>query len=168
MNLGIPKGSAHQSLSVPQEEHLAAWAKKPSCLLPAHQEPPSQSRVEPCMTTHRVPVLSVCSPDFSERVPPLQGWKSLPCELSHRSAMQPSLQLCCHRHDSGHPAPVTPHTSQMIGFLTWETFFAMCCLKAAPAASHCLGWGTQGYWLLPSLVPTGTTRLEPCCVISQL
>lgn len=55
---------------------------------------------------------------FPSVCPPSQGWESLPCELSHRSAMQPSLQLCCHRHDSGHPALVTPHTSQTHGFLT--------------------------------------------------
>lgn len=101
-------------LSAPQKEHPAARAKEPSHLLPAHQEPPSQSRVEPHMAPHHVPLLSVSSLFFSEWVPPLQGWKSLPCELSHRSAMRPSLQLRCHRHDSGHPAPVTPHTSQMI------------------------------------------------------
>lgn len=50
VNLGIPKGNVHQSLGAPQEEHLAAQAKEPSCLPPACQEPPSQSRAEPCTT----------------------------------------------------------------------------------------------------------------------
>lgn len=109
-NLGIPKGSEYWSLSAPQEEHLAAQAKDTSSLLPADQELPGQSRAEPCIATDCIPLLFLCSMAFSEWVSLLlQGWKSLPCELSHCSARQPPLQLRCHRHDSGRPAPVTPH-----------------------------------------------------------
>lgn len=165
--MGIPKGNVHQSLGAPQEEHLAAQAKEPSCLPPACQEPPSQSRAEPC-TAHNICRSSPCAlRNFLIWSSPLQGSKSLPFELSCHSAMQPSLQLCCYRLDSGHPAPVTSLMSQMFRFLTWETSFATCCLKLASAASHSQRWGMQGY-LLQSSVPTGTTILDLCFVISQL
>lgn len=71
VNLGIPKANAHQSASAPQEEHLAA--REPGRLLPAHQDPPGQSRGEPRTATHRVPACSLCSPAFSECVPPFAG-----------------------------------------------------------------------------------------------
>lgn len=159
-NLGISKGSEYRLLSTPQKEHPAAWAKEPSHPLPAHQEPSSQTRVAPPMVPHHVPLLSVSSLFFPEWVPPLQGWKSLPCELSHRSAMQPSLQLCCHRHDSGRPAPVTPHTSQMIvGFFDLRNFLCYVLPEGGSSSFSLPGLGNAG---VPAMV-----LLSPkwhCCI----
>lgn len=102
------------------------------------------------MAPHRVPLLSVSSLFFSEWVPPLQGWKSLPCELSHRSAMQPSLQLCCHRHDSGHPAPVAPHMSQMIvGFFDLRNFLCYVPPEGSSSSFSLPGLGNAG---VPAMV----------------
>lgn len=79
---------------------------------------------------------------FSNFLPCLTGGKPLPCELSHHYAMQWPLQLCCHRHDSGCPAPVTPHKSDDwffgLGKLVLWQLFAVRVRNSGVPATACL------------------------------
>lgn len=75
--------------------------------------------------------------------------------------MQPSLQL---RHDSGRPALVTPHTSQVIVFFDLGNFFSYVLPEGSCSSFSVPGLGNVGF----SLVPASTTILDPYCVIPQL